>query len=199
MNYTPIILFFFIENRFNKILNIILWSVNFWIFGCGSYIIITNFENLNTSIGIQDCGNIMPLIGFTVLNSLLIMIGFFKYLFISIFTFSSSILLITYQIINLQNISNECNLYYTKNYNNIWIFHNISIVLLGFNILIYFIKYLNFLSLNTNDILNEKIQPQIVNKPENTMLDNDDNLITHIDFSNNYRNGDADNMYESID
>jgi len=199
MNYTPIILFSTIENPFNKILNIILWSVNFWIFGGGSYIIITNFENLNTSIGIQDCGNIMPLIGFTVLNSLLIMIGFFKYLFISIFTFSSSILLITYQIINLQNISNECNLYYTKNYNNIWIFHNISIVLLGFNILIYFIKYLNFLSLNTNDILNEKIQPQIVNKPENTMLDNDDNLITHIDFSNNYRNGDADNMYESID
>tara|TARA_B110001469_G_C9504290_1_gene251649 strand:+ start:23 stop:622 length:600 start_codon:yes stop_codon:yes gene_type:complete len=199
MNYTPIILFSTIENRFNKILNIILWSVNFWIFGGGSYIIITNFENLNTSIGIQDCGNIMPLIGFTVLNSLLIMIGFFKYLFISIFTFSSSIILITYQIINLQNISNECNLYYTKNYNNIWIFHNISIVLLGFNILIYFIKYLNFLSLNTNDILKEKIQPQIVNKPENTMLDNDDNLITHIDFSNNYRNGDTDNMYESID
>ena len=88
MSERNIIMFSSIENLTNKALNMMLWSLNSVLFGIGSYFIITNYENLNKKNGIQDCGNIFLMIGLSTINAMLITIGFFRLLFISIFTFN---------------------------------------------------------------------------------------------------------------
>ena len=164
---SPIILFSTIENLTNKVLNIVLWSFNLFLFSIGAVVILSNYENLNKPTGIEDCGNIFLMIGLSTINSLLIMIGFFKYLFISIFTFSSSFLLLSYNIYNIETINKTCIDYYSDNHNNIWVFNKICILLLIINLVLYIIKYINFIRspvldieqplLNNNDYINNTI------------------------------------------
>ena len=163
----PIILFSTIENLTNKVLNIVLWSFNLFLFSIGAVIIVSNYESLNKPTGIEDCGNIFLMIGLSTINSLLIMIGFFKYLFISIFTFSSSFVLLSYNIYNIETINKTCIDYYSDSHNNIWVFNKICILLLIINLVLYIIKYINFIRspvldieqqlLNNNDYINNTI------------------------------------------
>lgn len=166
----PIILFSTIENLTNKVLNIVLWSFNLFLFSIGAVIIVSNYESLNKPTGIEDCGNIFLMIGLSTINSLLIMIGFFKYLFISIFTFSSSFVLLSYNIYNIETINKTCIDYYSDSHNNIWVFNKICILLLIINLVLYIIKYINFIKSPVLDIE----QPLLNNNNyiNNTIVDN---------------------------
>lgn len=199
----PIILFSSIENLSNNVFNIILWTVNLFCFCTGSYIIANHYENLNTPNGIQDCSNVMLMICLTVLNSLLIMIGFFKYLFVSIFTFCSSLLLFIYQLVNYQAISKECRTYYTLHYKNVWGFNEMCIIVLGFNVLMYFVKYLNFRSLDTkNSETNENNENNEYtgNNKKYITINTEDEEAPLITRQSNYENDPRlfhDHIYES--
>ena len=191
----PIILYSTIENLTNKVLNIVLWSFNLFLFSIGAVVILSNYENLNKPTGIEDCGNIFLMIGLSTINSLLIMIGFFKYLFISIFTFSSSFVLLSYNIYNIETINKTCIDYYSDSHNNIWVFNKICILLLIINLVLYIIKYINFITSPVKKPLNIE-QPLLNNNDyiNNTIVDNTptDNRVVPIeniyDDISNYNN-----------
>ena len=194
------------ENIYNKIFNIIIWTSNLFLFSIGTYFIISNFENLNKSTGIDDCGDIFTMIELTTINSLLIIIGFFGYIsysirgeeVVSIFTFISSFVLLFYQLCNITVMGQTCVNYYIHNYNIIWIFNIVCIVLLGFNLVLYVIKIINFLCMDTS--YRPLINQELVLNRENINADNRLNYSERVPLSPtiDYNNPASENMYDTI-
>ena len=182
-----IIQFSNIENLYNRVLNIIMWSFNLFLFNLGLYYLLNNYENLNTKNGLQDCENVFIIISFNVLNAFLILIGFFRFLAQSVFTFSSSIFLLGYQSYSVATINTNFTKYYSENYNNILIFFILCLIVLSLNVIIYFLKYVNFITV-TNSVNNNTTNQENHLDIERESLLNRDN-----------RDIPVANLYEDID
>jgi hypothetical protein len=183
MTYT-IIQFSKIENLCNKVLNIILWSLNLFLFSIGIYHLLNNYEDINKTNGIQDCGSIFLMIGLTVLNAFVILIAFFKFLTLSVFTFTSSLYLFSYQVYNFSILDHNCTLYYKENHSNIWTFYLICIGVLGINIFLYILKYINFLKSNKTGNRIDIERAPLVNNDVESILAPQENLYDDIDNYN---------------
>ena len=121
-------------------INVFLWIVNATIFGYGTYIILGTYTNLDKENGIQNCENVYLLTGLMVINSLIVIIGFFKYILLSVLSLTSSSILAGYNILNLYRISKECKNDYNNNHYNFWVFYNVCISIQVFNMLTYILK-----------------------------------------------------------
>ena len=185
------LVFSYMDNDFtNLTLNFILFIFNIINFFFGLYLLVDNYEDLNTPRGIQDCKNIFLFISLSTFNSLTIIIGFSKLYIFSLLAFLFSFGLIIANAFNFNYfIGSNCSNYYKTNYSTFWYFYYATFGNLILNVFIYFMK--NLLFLDIRNYIDDKMK--IVNQNNS-----DTDFLLDNDMENNNQNGNSENRIHLI-
>lgn len=125
---------------FNTFFDTTLIFFNFIALNVGTYLILNNYEDLNTKKGIQDCYNVFLLSGISVINNLIPLIGCAQFDSIIIISFFGSLGLGGYNTYNLYMVDYNCSNYYEKEYTTLWFYYCAATGLQLFNVFLYFFK-----------------------------------------------------------
>lgn len=157
--------------------NISLLFFNLSAFMVGTFFVIKNFEDLNTTNGIQDCSHIFILCCLGVVNNLIPLMGCFQFTEFSIIAFITSLSLSSYNTYNFTIINKNCSNYYYNQYPQIWYYYSISTAIQFMNIILYLIKCnISICNKKNNDSNPLQTQPLLQTQPN--IYECDQNTIT---------------------
>ena len=140
-------------NQINNYFSFNIWFFNLITLTGGIFSLIEHYKNDEI---LEDCNSIFTLICFGIGGNILPILSCSISEEINTFIFVYSGVFFGFNIYNLNQISQECISYYNHNFNILWIYYYISIIIHGFNVLFYLIKlYLYIKIYREGNILND--------------------------------------------
>ena len=174
----------YLDNLHNYI-SFNLFFFNLICFSSGAFILIYNLKSSIHHEKIEDCDNIYLLSFINCLNSLLGLFAFKNQYYISFLSFLGSMFALAYNSFTYHTIKSDCVHYFKTQYNELWIFYNVSLGILAVNVLGHILKMIVCIT-----ILNK--EEELKYKQENQKL------LSYDEENKSYISKDIQKIYENI-